>query len=106
MAVDASGGLAYREALDERYRASARFRRMLWQLDWWWGCGGVVVGAVLLGVILGLKGDGDGTWRVGVGWGVPWALSAFGAWGTVRWVRKELLREKEEWVRGVEERTV
>ncbi|MCJ1384830.1 hypothetical protein MMC17_007948 [Xylographa soralifera] len=101
IAVDASGGVAYREALDERYRASAKFRHMLWRLNWWWGCCGMIVGVVLLGVIVGLKGDGDGTWQVGVGWGVPWGMAALGAWGTVRWVRKELLREREEWERGV-----
>ena len=104
MAVNASGGVAYREALDERYRASPRFRRMLWRLNWWWGCGGTIVGAVLLGVIVGSEGEGDGTWRVGVGWGVPWGMAALGAWGTVRWVRRELLRERQEWESGMEER--
>ncbi|MCJ1282016.1 hypothetical protein MMC26_001339 [Xylographa opegraphella] len=105
IAVDASGGVAYREALDKRYQASARFRRMLWRLNWWWGCGGMVVGAVLMGVTVGLRGDGDGTWRIGVGWGVPWGMAALGAWATVRWVKKELLRERDEWTGGMEERT-
>ncbi|MCJ1471856.1 hypothetical protein MMC13_000497 [Lambiella insularis] len=96
VAVDASAGRAYRLALDARYAASGRFRRMLWRLNWFWALGGLAVGAGVLGVVWGVRG-GEGVWRFAVGWGVPWLWVGVWAWGTVRWVRGELGREKAQW---------
>jgi hypothetical protein len=37
----------YREALIARYDASPLFRRMLHRLDAFWGCGALIVGALV-----------------------------------------------------------
>lgn len=53
VAVDGGGGQEYREALMARYQASEPFRRMLRQLDWFWGVGGLLIAiAVTLIVFL------------------------------------------------------
>lgn len=51
--VDGGCGSKYREALMERYKASEPFRRLLRQMDWFWGLGGLVMAiAVTLAIFL------------------------------------------------------
>ncbi|MCJ1406705.1 hypothetical protein MMC19_000772 [Ptychographa xylographoides] len=98
VAVDCLAGAAYREALNERWLASERFRSMMWAVSWAWAWGGLIVGGAVLGVVVGIGGSGDGAaWRFGVGWGVPWVWAAVWAVGTWRFARRELRREREEW---------
>jgi hypothetical protein len=51
MAVDGGGGKQYREDLNARYQASARFRRIVTEQNWFWGVGSVLGGVATLAVI-------------------------------------------------------
>lgn len=43
VAVDGGGGQSFREALKKRYEASSHFRKMVAQLNWFWGAGSLAV---------------------------------------------------------------
>ena len=51
VAVDGGGGEKFRRALQVRYEASETFRRMLTQLNWFWGLGSMVVAAGMTVVV-------------------------------------------------------
>lgn len=89
MAVDVGLGRNYRQALDERWTASARFRGMLWMVGWFWAGGGLVVGAVVLGVVVWM-GERGMVGAFAVGWGAPWVWA--GMWAAMTWwfVRRKL----------------
>lgn len=56
VAVDGGGGPEFREALMRRYEASEPFRRLLRQMDWFWGIGGLLIAVgVTLAVFLNLS---------------------------------------------------
>ena len=48
VAVNASAGRPYREAVHARYMASPRFRRMLLNQSWFWSIPSIVIGIVLI----------------------------------------------------------
>ncbi|KAK1756735.1 hypothetical protein QBC47DRAFT_451315 [Echria macrotheca] len=96
IAVDGNAGKEYRAALDARYAASAHFRRLLVQLNWFWAVGALVDGIGTLVVI----------WTVpevvayGIGWGSPLVFVTIWTVVTVLWVRRSLRNEKTWWVGG------
>jgi hypothetical protein len=47
VAVDGGGGESFRKDLAKRYEASARFRVMVAQLNWFWGIGSIVIAVVV-----------------------------------------------------------
>jgi len=96
MAVDVGLGRKYRQALEERWTASERFRGMLWKVGWFWAGGGLVVGAVVLGVVVWM-GERGMVGAFAVGWGVPWVWAGMWAVGTCWFVRRELEGEGREW---------
>lgn len=101
IALDAGAGRAYREALNERYEASANFRRMLVVVNAWWAVGGLLVGGVVVGVCLA-----SGVREVvafGIGWTVPFLWAAVWAVGTIWYVQRQLRKEKEAWEGGTKE---
>jgi hypothetical protein len=51
VAVDGGGGIEYREAIMRRYKASEPFRRLLRQMDWFWGLGALGIGIAVTVVI-------------------------------------------------------
>ncbi|KAJ9605439.1 hypothetical protein H2200_010096 [Cladophialophora chaetospira] len=51
VAVDGGGGEEFRRAWSARYEASKTFRRMLVQLNWFWGVGSVAVAIVTTVVV-------------------------------------------------------
>lgn len=51
VAVDGGKGEIYRFALMERYTASLRFRRLIEDLNWFWGIGGLLMGILLISII-------------------------------------------------------
>ncbi|KIW94733.1 uncharacterized protein Z519_04710 [Cladophialophora bantiana CBS 173.52] len=55
VAVDGGGGEGFRRALRARYEASETFRRMLEELNWFWGLGSVVVATVTTIVVYVVK---------------------------------------------------
>jgi len=95
MAVDASGGRAYRTALNERYMASKRFRRILWVVNYYWGGAGILIGGAVLGVSVWLGMEGK-TAAFAIGWGVPWVWAGCWALVTAWWVTRQLRVETQE----------
>jgi hypothetical protein len=51
VAVDGGRGRLYRATLIERYAASRRFQRLIEDLNWFWGFGGLVMGVVLISIL-------------------------------------------------------
>lgn len=51
VAVDGGRGRLYRSALMERYRVSLRFQKLMEDLNWFWGFGGLVMGILLITII-------------------------------------------------------
>ena len=95
LAVDTGLGRRYRKALSERYQASPVFRKMLRDMDLFWGVSAVVVGVACL--VLVLDGNVQEEVAYGLGWGIPpvWA----GVWAvvTMKWVQRTLRKEAQMW---------
>jgi hypothetical protein len=92
-AIEGQGGVDYRRNVMKRYEASPLFRRMILILTWAWGLGFIIVATVSTVLIMVLS-ENIG---FGVGWGLPWAWSAFLSVLTVIFVRKSLDKERAEW---------
>jgi hypothetical protein len=97
-AVDGAGGQAFRVALVNRYDASPIFRRMLMQLNYFWGFGSL---AVAVGTTLIVFLVDDLNVAFALGWTLPWCWAGFAVLVTIPWVQRALRREEAEW-RGVE----
>lgn len=93
VAVDGSGGTAFRERLDKRYRSSHIFRSMLERLTIFWAFGAVVVAVVMTSVIFTIDHEVAYT----LGWSVPFVWA--GLWAAITWlyVRRMLRIEIETW---------
>lgn len=57
VAVDGGKGEIYRFALMERYTASLRFRRLIKDLNWFWGLGGFLMGVLLISILSSVHGQ-------------------------------------------------
>ncbi|KAK3938564.1 hypothetical protein QBC46DRAFT_265106 [Diplogelasinospora grovesii] len=96
VAVDGAAGQSYRKRLLARYDVSPHFRKMMAELNWFWGIGALVDGVATLIVI----------WTVpeeiayGVGWGSPLIVATVWTIITVWWVRRSLRIEKKLWGTG------
>ncbi|KJZ76970.1 hypothetical protein HIM_03847 [Hirsutella minnesotensis 3608] len=95
VAVNARAGRPYREALAARYKASPRFRRMLYMQSMFWSVPALILAAALTVVAVIPPVPPEAAY--GVCWAVPflWAI----LWGviTVSWCKKEMVRERLEW---------
>lgn len=95
LAVDTGLGRRYRKALSERYEASPTFRKMLRDMDLFWGLSAVILGVACF--VLVLDGDVQEEVAYGLGWGIPpvWA----GVWAviTITWVQRSLKKEAQAW---------
>ncbi|RAH52646.1 hypothetical protein BO85DRAFT_407381 [Aspergillus piperis CBS 112811] len=94
VAVDGGRGGIYRLALMERYAASLRFRRLIEDLNWFWGFGGLFMGIVLICILASV---GSQTFAFGLGWTVPWIWAGVWAVITTYWVKSALREEKLIW---------
>ncbi|KAI0506552.1 hypothetical protein F5B22DRAFT_623467 [Xylaria bambusicola] len=92
--VDGGGARPFRRRLLERYKASKAFRRLIAELNWFWGIGSVISGAGTLAAVWVIPSQEI---AYGVGWGEP--LVFFVVWTaiTVFWIRRGLRREKKVW---------
>ncbi|KAL9130004.1 MAG: hypothetical protein Q9217_001688, partial [Psora testacea] len=92
LSVDTGVGRRYRKALQERYEASRHFRRLLWQMDLFWGIPAFLVGVGVMAAVG--HPDVNESIAYGLGWAVPplWAIT----WAVVTtiWVKLVLKREK------------
>jgi hypothetical protein len=83
VAVDGNGGLAYREALSERYGSSEDFRGMIWTLSVVW----MVAFYVLAGVFAVLVWVLPVAAVYAVGWAGPFPVAGLLAVWTIWYVR-------------------
>lgn len=96
IAVDGSGNLQFRAALDKRYQASPEFRNMLAKLSLFWSIPGLAIAAGVTAAI----------WTVpigvafGIGWAVPFVWAAVWAVITVLWVPRMMRQERRAWERA------
>ncbi|TGJ85854.1 hypothetical protein E0Z10_g2928 [Xylaria hypoxylon] len=92
--VDGGGARHFRRRLLERYKASKYFRRLIAELNWFWGIGSVINGAGSLAAVWVIPSQEI---AYGVGWGEP--LGFFVVWTviTVLWTRRGLREEKKLW---------
>ncbi|PHH89326.1 hypothetical protein CDD83_6291 [Cordyceps sp. RAO-2017] len=98
VAVNAGAGRPYREALAARYKASPRFRRMLYVQSLFWSVPALALAAAL--TVVALVHPVPATVAYGVCWAVPFLWMA--VWGviTVSWCKREMVRERVEWEAG------
>ncbi|KAL8834861.1 MAG: hypothetical protein Q9170_003561 [Blastenia crenularia] len=95
IAVDTGKGREYREAINARYEASPRFRRMLRQLTWFWAVPAVIVGGGVIAIVW--IQDVTQTVAYGIGWGIPPAWTVIWVPLTILYARRCLRIEKAAW---------
>ncbi|EIW85669.1 hypothetical protein CONPUDRAFT_118641 [Coniophora puteana RWD-64-598 SS2] len=91
VAVDGGGGTEFRRRWNERYDASADFRRLMVRLDLLWGFSGLALAGGIFGVVFGVQEENVG---YVVGWGAPWVWAAGMALVTLRMTTATLRREE------------
>lgn len=95
MAVSAGAGRPFREALAARYKASPRFRQMLYAQSLFWAIPALVL-AVPLTVVAVIPAV-PATGAYGVCWAVPFLWCVLWACVAVRWCKRDMVRERLEW---------
>lgn len=100
VAVDGSGGTAFREALNKRYEASHVFRAMLRRLGVFWafGCEGMAVATTIL--VFTIQHEA----AYCVGWSAPFVWAAVWTLVTYVYVRRKLKEEKKAWTDEIAEK--
>jgi hypothetical protein len=95
VAVNAGAGRPFREALAARYKASPRFRRMLYVQSLFWSIPAFVLAIPL--TVIAVHPSVPATAAYGVCWAVPFLWC--GLWGgiTVWWCKRDMIRERLEW---------
>lgn len=68
VAVDGGRNRLYRRALMRRYEASPRFQRLIEDLNWFWGFGGMVLGIIMIIVLAKVRVK---TFAFGLGMLIP-----------------------------------
>ncbi|KAI1168374.1 hypothetical protein F5B18DRAFT_277888 [Nemania serpens] len=101
--VDGGGARPFRRRLLERYKVSKDFRRLIAELNWFWGIGSVISGAGTLAAIWVIPQQEV---AYGVGWGEPFVFFVVWTWITVIWTRRGLRREKKLWAKDSPEKGV
>ncbi|EXJ83303.1 hypothetical protein A1O1_06922 [Capronia coronata CBS 617.96] len=95
VAVNASAGRPYREALAARYKASPRFRRMIKQQSLFWSVPALVI-AIACTVVIIIHPVPKAV-AYGIGWGVPFAWACIWTAISVPWVRRAMHKETVTW---------
>ncbi|KAI1420799.1 hypothetical protein F5Y12DRAFT_89984 [Xylaria sp. FL1777] len=101
--VDGGGARPFRRRLLERYKASKAFRRLIAELNWFWGIGSVISGAGTLAAVWVIPQEEI---AYGVGWGEPLVFFVIWTTITVIWTRRGLRREKKLWIDSREKAAV
>ena len=98
LAVNARCGRPYREALMARYKASPRFREMLYEMSLFWSIPSLILATLL--TVMAVLPPVPENWAYGVCWTAPfiWAF----IWGciTIPWAKARMVRERLEWEAG------
>ena len=98
MAVNAGAGRPYREALAARYHASVRFQRMLYVQSLFWSIPSLVLAVAL--TVVAVIPPVPPTVAYGVCWAVPFLWAFPWALISIRWCKRDMVRERLEWEGG------
>lgn len=100
VAVNAGGGRPYREALAARYKASPRFRKMLYNQSMFYAIPSLILAIPL--TVIAVRPEVPATGAYGICWAVPflWVV----VWGiiTIKWCKRDMVRERLDWEAGIE----
>lgn len=96
VAVDGGGGQVYRYALRTRYLSSPYFRRMLFEMNCFWGGGSIIFAAAITAIVFTTPRPVAYT----LGWSLPFAWAIVWTCITIPWVQSDLRREKKAWREG------
>ncbi|KAI9743769.1 MAG: hypothetical protein M1818_002502 [Claussenomyces sp. TS43310] len=91
VAVDGGGFQAFREALVVRYESSEIFRRLVEQMNWFWGIGSMIVAGGTTAIVYAVP-NLDVVFAIG--WCLPWVWASIGAICTILWTRRMLVAEE------------
>ncbi|EMC91261.1 hypothetical protein BAUCODRAFT_54366, partial [Baudoinia panamericana UAMH 10762] len=97
VAVDGSGGVAFREALNKRYEDSHVFRAMLRRLGAFWAFGMEAIAIVLTILIFTVQHEAAYV----IGWSVPFIWAGIWIVITYYYVKKKLREEKVAWTEEI-----
>ncbi|KAI1609581.1 hypothetical protein EDD36DRAFT_446359 [Exophiala viscosa] len=95
VAVNASAGRPFREALAARYNASPRFRKMLMDQSLFWSIPAVII-AIALTVVIIIHPISKEV-GYGLGWGVPFVWIGIWTAISIPWIRRDMHRETITW---------
>ncbi|KHN99010.1 uncharacterized protein MAM_02708 [Metarhizium album ARSEF 1941] len=95
IAVNVKAGRPYREALAARFKASRRFRRMLYVQSMFWCVPALVLAAAL--TVVAVVHDVPATAAYGICWAVPFIWCAVWVSISVWWCKRDMVRERIEW---------
>lgn len=103
VAVNAGGGRPYREALAARYKASPRFRKMLYTQSIFYAIPSLILAAVL--TVIAVIPQVPATGAYGICWAVPFLWAAI--WGviSIKWCKRDMVRERLEWEADIDPET-
>lgn len=81
-----------------RYRASPRFREMLYEQSLFWSIGSMILATIL--TVIAVIPVVPENWSYGVCWVAPFGWTFI--WGliTIKWCKKCMVRERLEWEAG------
>lgn len=98
VAVNAGAGRPFREALAARYKASPRFRRMLYIQSIFWSIPAIIIAIPL--TVIAVIHPVPATAAYGICWAVPFLWMVI--WGviSVYWCKADMVRERLEWQAG------
>ncbi|OAA70878.1 hypothetical protein LEL_09469 [Akanthomyces lecanii RCEF 1005] len=98
IAVNAGAGRPFREALAARYKASPRFRRMLYIQSIFWSIPAIIIAIPL--TVIAVIHPVPATAAYGICWAVPFLWMVI--WGviSVYWCKADMVRERLEWQAG------
>ncbi|KAJ4415982.1 hypothetical protein N0V82_007007 [Gnomoniopsis sp. IMI 355080] len=97
IAVDGSGGTAFREALNRRYEASHVFRTMLRRLGIFWAVGAEAMAVVCMILVFTVSDDA----AFAIGWSVPFVWAGVWTIFTFWYVHRELEKEATVWTEQI-----
>lgn len=100
VAVDGSGGTAYREALNKRYEASHVFRAMLRRMGIFWAIGAEGMAVVTTVLVFTIQHEA----AYCVGWSAPFVWAGVWTLITYFYVKKKLREEKKAWAEEIAEK--
>lgn len=101
VAVDGSGGTAYREAFNRRYEASHIFRAMLRRLGVFWAVGTLGMAVVCTILIFTIQHEAAYV----VGWATPFIWAGVWALCTMIYVKRKLKQERIAWAEEIAAKT-